>query len=125
MYKCIVHMHPRRGQAIFLSSFRDLIGVCVFHVGMCNVDKSLCAVVCMALTVHEHRGLHTRSLCAVSSCLTSKVSGLLVGQKLRGTWPDGSEESSVHVRKSCVSANTEEMSTVQRLASSLTPSLSP
>lgn len=32
--------------------------VCGFHVGMCDVGLCLCAVVCMALTVQEHRG-HT------------------------------------------------------------------
>lgn len=46
-------------------------------------------------------------------------------QKWRGTWPGVSAVSGVRVRKSCVSAKTDEMSTVQRLARSLTPSLSP
>lgn len=42
----------------FLSLFRVLFSVCGFHVGVCDVGLCLCAVVCMALTVQEHRG-HT------------------------------------------------------------------
>lgn len=128
MYKCIVHMRPRGGKALKFPPFVLGFACCVFSVVLCNTDLSLCAVVCMALTVQEHRGYTPDYSVLFPLISTLESMGKWVkftGQKLRGTCPGVSDVSSVRVRKSCVSANTEEMSTVQRLASSLTPSVSP
>lgn len=129
MYKCIVLMRPKRNSAIKV--FRPFVFclVCVFHVE-CNECLFVCVLWCAWHLLYRNTGVthHIALCCFLFFYLESPwfISGLkFTGQKLRGTCPGASVGSRVCVRKSCVSANTEDMRTVQRFARSLTPSVSP
>lgn len=80
MYKCIVHMRPRGDRAMNLLVFRlgfssgVCVCVCVFSVWVREMwVRVSCAVVCMALTVHEHR-VYTLDRSVLPPHLTSRIS---------------------------------------------------
>lgn len=130
MYKCIVRMLPGRERSMKFPLFiQGFLVLSVFHVSNSVLQGKVCVLWCAWHLLYKNTGVtHQTALCCFLVSPLQSVSYSWVeftGQKLRGTCPGVSEVSSVCVRKSCVSANTEEISTVQRLASSRTPSVSP